>query len=94
MMAATPSVPSTLPVVDASDVVDEPGEGPACDSASTQSYGHSGYTGTLAWVDPAEELVFVFLSNRVHPNQGNYKLISENIRTVVQQVVYDAITDE
>lgn len=75
-------------------VVDEPGEGPACDSASPQSYGHSGYTGTLAWVDPAEELVFVFLSNRVHPNQGNYKLISENIRTVVQQVVYDAITDE
>ena len=75
-------------------VVDEPEEGPACDSASSRSFGHSGYTGTLVWVDPAEDLLFVFLSNRVHPNQGNYKLIENNTRTAVQQVVYDAITDK
>lgn len=74
-------------------VADEPGEGPACDDASELSYGHSGFTGTLAWVDPAYDLVYVFLSNRIHPNQGNTKLIDDNVRTRVQQVIYDAIID-
>lgn len=72
-------------------VVDEPNEGPACDDASALSFGHSGFTGTLAWADPAYDLVFVFLSNRIHPNQGNNLLIDMNVRTAVQQVVYDAI---
>lgn len=72
-------------------ITDEPDEGPACDDASSLSYGHSGFTGTLAWVDPAHDLVYVFLSNRVHPNQGNNLLIDMNVRTAVQQVVYDAI---
>ena len=72
-------------------VTDEPDEGPACNDASSLSFGHSGFTGTLAWVDPAYDLVYVFLSNRVHPNQGNNLLIDMNVRTAVQQVVYDAI---
>jgi beta-N-acetylhexosaminidase len=72
-------------------ICDEPDEGPACNDASSQSFGHSGFTGTLAWVDPTHELVYVFLSNRVHPNQGNNLLIDMNVRTAVQQVVYDAI---
>jgi CubicO group peptidase (beta-lactamase class C family) len=74
-------------------VTDEPDEGPACDSASPLSFGHSGFTGGLAWVDPAYDLVYVFLSNRIHPNQGNNKLIDMNVRTAVQQVIYDAIED-
>ncbi len=74
-------------------VVEEPGEGPACDDASSLSFGHSGFTGSLAWVDPAYDLVYIFLSNRVHPNQGNNKLIDMNVRTAIQQVVYDAIED-
>jgi beta-N-acetylhexosaminidase len=74
-------------------VTDEPGEGPACADASPMSYGHSGFTGTLAWVDPACDMIFIFLSNRIHPNQGNTLLIDENIRTRIQQVVYDAIMD-
>ena len=72
-------------------VTDEPGEGPACDDASPLSFGHSGFTGNLTWVDPAYDLVYVFLSNRVHPNQGNNKLIDMNVRTAVQQVIYDAL---
>jgi len=67
--------------------------GPACNSASPQSYGHSGFTGTLAWADPAHELVYIFLSNRVHPDMGNNKLIDMNVRTDVQQVVYNALMD-
>ncbi len=74
-------------------VTDIPDEGPACNDASPLSFGHSGFTGNLTWVDPAYDLVYVFLSNRVHPNQGNDKLIEMNIRTAVQQVIYDALED-
>ena len=72
-------------------VTDEQGEGPACDDASPLSFGHSGFTGTLAWADPANGLLFIFLSNRIHPNQGNNRLIEENTRTRIQQVIYDSI---
>ena len=72
-------------------VTDEPGEGPACDDASASSFGHSGFTGCLAWADPEEDLLFIFLSNRIHPDQANTSLIDEDIRTRLQQMVYDAI---
>ncbi|MBI2968382.1 MAG: serine hydrolase, partial [Bacteroidetes bacterium] len=64
---------------------------PACKSASLNSYGHAGFTGTYVWVDPDEQLVYVFLSNRVHPYASNNKLIEMNIRTEIQQVFYDAM---
>lgn len=65
--------------------------GPACSSAPSLSYGHTGFTGTMVWVDPVNELVFVFLSNRIHPNQHNNLLTEKDIRTRIQQVVYDAL---
>jgi beta-N-acetylhexosaminidase len=74
-------------------VTDELDAGPACNDASSLSFGHSGFTGTLAWVDPAYGLLYIFLSNRIHPNQANTKLIDDNVRTRIQQVVYDAIMD-
>jgi CubicO group peptidase (beta-lactamase class C family) len=55
------------------------------------AYGHTGFTGTCAWVDPDHDLVFVFLSNRVFPSVRNRKLFSQNIRTRLHQVVYDAL---
>lgn len=58
--------------------------------ASPQTYGHTGFTGTCIWVDPKYNLVYVFLSNRVHPNASN-KLGSLNIRPRIQDVVYEAI---
>ena len=64
---------------------------PAARSASRESYGHSGFTGTMAWVDPREEIVYIFLSNRVHPDQFNNKLTELNLRTKVQQAIYDSI---
>lgn len=64
---------------------------PVCDSASAKSFGHSGFTGTFAWADPEAELVYVFLSNRVNPDADNNKLVKQNIRTRVQQIIYDAI---
>ena len=66
--------------------------GGTCDVlASQQSFGHSGFTGTLAWSDPKNKVIFIFLSNRVHPNQDNWKLRDLNIRTDLQHVVYEAL---
>lgn len=61
-------------------------------SASEVSYGHSGFTGTFAWVDPKYNLVYVFLSNRVYPTRENTLLYQHNVRTNIQQVVYDALS--
>jgi beta-glucosidase-like glycosyl hydrolase/CubicO group peptidase (beta-lactamase class C family) len=47
---------------------------PICEEASLQSYGHTGFTGTMVWIDPERELVFIFLSNRVNPSTDNNKL--------------------
>lgn len=66
--------------------------GGTCDNlASPQSFGHSGFTGTLAWADPKDKVIFVFLSNRVHPDQDNWKLRDMGIRTEIQHVVYEAL---
>ncbi len=73
---------------------DPSANGPSAGDASPKSYGHSGFTGTIAWVDPKEELVYIFLSNRIHPDQHNNKLIEADIRTRIQQVVYDAILSD
>jgi CubicO group peptidase (beta-lactamase class C family)/beta-glucosidase-like glycosyl hydrolase len=59
--------------------------------ASSATFGHTGFTGTCIWVDPHFDLVYVFLSNRVHPDMNNNKLISLNIRPRVQDVIYQAI---
>jgi len=68
-----------------------PDEGPASDLASEASFGHSGFTGTLLWVDPEYDLVYVFLSNRTFPDAANSKLISMNVRTEIHRVVMEHI---
>lgn len=65
--------------------------GPTCGCVSLSSFGHSGFTGTFAWADPEEEIVYVFLSNRTFPDVDNRRLIKENIREKIQQVIYDSI---
>ncbi len=65
--------------------------GPTCDGISQKSFGHTGFTGTMAWADPDKQIVYIFLSNRVYPNAENKKLLKMNIRTDIQQVIYDAI---
>jgi beta-N-acetylhexosaminidase len=59
--------------------------------ASEKSYGHSGYTGTFTWVDPAYDLVYVFLSNRVYPTRDNNKISTLNIRTEVGNQIIKTI---
>lgn len=63
-------------------------------SASPATYGHTGFTGTCVWVDPVNEIVFVFLSNRVHPKNTNQRINGMRVRQKVQQAIYDALTEE
>jgi beta-glucosidase-like glycosyl hydrolase/CubicO group peptidase (beta-lactamase class C family) len=72
---------------------DDRENGPTCKSASTESFGHTGFTGTYAWADPKYNLIYIFLSNRIHPTANNTKLIKMDTRTKIQQVVYDAMTE-
>ena len=65
--------------------------GPTADGISQDSFGHTGFTGTMAWADPSEEIVYVFLSNRIYPDAENKKLLKMDIRTNIQQVIYEAI---
>jgi beta-N-acetylhexosaminidase len=66
-------------------------DGPSCKSASEQSFGHSGFTGTYIWADPENNLVYVFLSNRVYPDASNERLVELNIRTKIHQAMYDLL---
>lgn len=67
--------------------------GPTCGCVSLSSFGHSGFTGTYAWADPDEEIVYVFLSNRTYPTASNNILLKEGIRTEIQRLIYEAIID-
>ncbi len=58
---------------------------------SPESFGHSGFTGTFVWADPINQLVYVFLSNRVYPSREHQGLYELGLRTRLQQVFYDAL---
>ncbi len=68
-----------------------PGHSPCCPSAPAEVYGHTGYTGTCCWVDPVNNLIYVFLSNRTYPNDSINKLAKMGIRTKIQEVIYQSI---
>lgn len=67
--------------------------GPTSAGISEKSFGHQGFTGTYAWADPSENLVFVFLSNRIYPSTENKKINELNVRTNIQQAIYEAIKE-
>ena len=67
--------------------------GPTCGCASMKSFGHTGFTGTMAWADPENDLIYVFLSNRTFPNADDNKLSKANTREDIQQVIYDALNN-
>ncbi|WP_264558665.1 glycoside hydrolase family 3 N-terminal domain-containing protein [Flavobacterium sp. N2270] len=67
--------------------------GPTCGCVSLTSFGHTGFTGTIAWADPEKEIVYIFLSNRTYPEAKTNNLSRNNIREKIQEVIYEAITD-
>ena len=68
--------------------------GPASENASSEGFGHSGFTGTLVWADPKTQIVYVFLSNRIHPDASNKKLLKMDVRTEIMKVIYDSLNDK
>jgi CubicO group peptidase (beta-lactamase class C family) len=68
--------------------------GPAAEAVSKSSFGHSGFTGTLAWADPEYNINYVFLSNRIYPSAENWKLVKMDIRTEIQRVIYEALKEQ
>lgn len=64
--------------------------GNASKYASEESFGHSGFTGTLVWADPKYDMVYIFLSNRIYPDPQNYKLIESNTRTKIHDLMYES----
>ena len=60
-------------------------------SVSAETYGHTGFTGTCVWADPKENLIYIFLSNRVTPTRNNNKLGQLNVRPNIHEAIYSAI---
>jgi beta-glucosidase-like glycosyl hydrolase/CubicO group peptidase (beta-lactamase class C family) len=59
-------------------------------SASAKTFGHTGFTGTCAWADPESNLIFVFLSNRIYPeDNGVFKTM--NIRPKIFESIYQSL---
>ena len=72
-------------------VPSKPASNPCCAAAPKSVFGHTGYTGTCCWVDPENKLIYVFLSNRTYPVDGENKLAKMSIRPKIQQVIYNNI---
>jgi len=61
--------------------------------ASPTIFGHTGYTGTCIWIDPEQQLIYIFLSNRVQPSVSPF-LSKLNIRSRILDAVYKAIQEK
>ena len=64
---------------------------PCADECSAQTWGHTGFTGTCFWVDPKQDLIYIFLSNRICPSRNNRRLLSLGCRSRIQSAIYQAI---
>lgn len=70
--------------------IDKKGSSTASKSGSMRGYGHTGFTGTFVWADPANKLLIIFLSNRVHPDTDPNKLVRQGTRTALHDILYEA----
>jgi len=70
------------------------GNGPASSLVSELSYGHTGFTGTMVWADPENDLIYIFLSNRIYPDIENNLINDLNVRAKVQSLIYQSLPSE
>jgi uncharacterized protein YbbC (DUF1343 family)/CubicO group peptidase (beta-lactamase class C family) len=50
------------------------------------SFGHTGFTGTMYWIDPWSKTFYIFLSNRVHPNgKGSVIALQKELGTAAAE---------
>ncbi|MDN3668760.1 glycoside hydrolase family 3 N-terminal domain-containing protein [Echinicola jeungdonensis] len=73
----------------------EPDKGGGAGKLSPKSsFGHTGFTGTAVWADPKNELIYVFLSNRVHPDASNNSLLTDDVRTDIHDIIYRSLKEQ
>lgn len=60
-------------------------------SASPLTFGHTGFTGTCVWIDPQQNLTYIFLSNRVANNGDANRFLKMSVRPKVHEVIYEAL---
>ena len=54
------------------------------DRFSDSAFGHGGFTGTVMWIDPEKDRVFIFLSNRLHPDgNGSVNRLAGEIASII-----------
>lgn len=74
---------------------DKPGSAgqssPTAPSASAETFGHLGFTGTCVWVDPTNDLAYVLLSNRTYPDAANATFGDMLVRTQVMEAIYKGL---
>ena len=64
---------------------------PTSPQAPVSVYGHTGYTGTSFWIDPDNQIIYIFLSNRVHPSRSPNRLHTLETRKRIQDEIYNAL---
>ena len=74
-------------------VVGNPEDSNTCAEATPETYGHTGFTGTCFWVDPRNDMIYIFLSNRVSPTRSNPEFSRVSPRSHIQSLIYKALKD-
>jgi len=74
-------------------VVGDPEASNTCPEATPETYGHTGFTGTCFWVDPKNDMFYIFLSNRVSPTRNNPNFGRISARSHINSLIYKAIRD-
>ena len=74
-------------------VMGNPDASSTCDEATAETYGHTGFTGTCFWVDPKNDMIYIFLSNRVSPTRNNAAFSRVSARSHIQSILYKSIVD-
>jgi beta-glucosidase-like glycosyl hydrolase/CubicO group peptidase (beta-lactamase class C family) len=62
--------------------------------APKTSFGHTGFTGTLVWADPENNLIYVFLSNRTFPHSDNNSLLKDHVRSDIHDIIYKSLDNQ
>ena len=75
-------------------VIGNPDASNTCAEATPETFGHTGFTGTCFWVDPKNDMFYIFLSNRVSPTRNNPNFGRISARSHIHSLIYRAIREE
>lgn len=62
-----------------------------CEEAGPTVFGHTGFTGTCFWVDPENDMIYIFLCNRVYPSRNNKAFTEVGARAGIMKALYQAV---